>query len=684
MGVLIALLFALPPLLDIRDVKPVLVLRHEARVRRRFDWLKIAAQLLIAGAIAALAGWMAGTYRNASVFVGGIVATVAVLHVAGTILTAGLARLRRLPSFVLRQGIGSLYRPGNQTRVTLFTVGLGALFVIAVRLMQVNLQQEYALDLKGFAADMFMIDIQPPQRQAAYDALVRLGATRRDADPDVARPRLTGITRSPANAGRIPANRIGGEYRLPIRMVPDGNESIVSGTPWTATPATRPEVAVEERYAEWTRLIPGDALVFEVAGRRVEAVVTLIFKEDRRIRSLSSLARSDVVGRPGSLRDRCRTCSSAAPRGRSTAARRARLQNEFLVQFPGVTLVDALDDIQEVRKRVADVSRAVSILGGFVLVCGILILVGSVAMTKMHRLYEAAVLKTLGAKRRVLVRITMIEYGVLGLLAGAIGSGASIAVTWGHVQVRPAAGAVAPSSLDQPDRSDRHGAWWSSSSASWPPGTSSPRSRSGSCASSRITRSQDATPAPDSPAPAGRCVAVARTAVGATPHAQSLAVGTRRRRLRPLGAPAGRPVSLRERRLAGARRRARRSRELRRVRGDRGKDRARPSRDHRGGGGAAEPAAGIAPRSRSRTSTRASSTRRASNSSARRPIQPAAAADRRHPDRRGISRRKPATSRRSPRADRSAEPSASTRSIPARRWPASRKAARSFPIATTT
>ena len=428
-GVLIALLFALPPLLDIRDVKPILVLRHDPGVRRRFDWLKIAAQGLIAGALVVLAGWMAGTYRNASVFVGGIVGTVAVLHLAGSILTAGLARLRRLPSFVLRQGVGSLYRPGNQTRVTLFTVGLGALFVIAVRLLQVNLQQEYALDLGSLSADMFMIDIQPPQRQPAHDALVRLGATDVTLMP-MSRGRLVGITRSPANPGRIPSNRVGGEYRLPVRMVPDENETIVGGAPWSATPAARPEVAVEERYAEWAKLVAGDALVFEVAGRRVEAAVTLIFKEDRRVRTISSLARSDVVARPGSLESLPHIFVGAA-KGPIDGAARARLQNEFLVRFPGVTLVDALDDLQEIRKRIADVSSAVSILGGFVLVCGILILVGSVAMTKMHRLYEAAVLKTLGAKRGVLVRITMIEYGVLGLLAGAIGSAASIAVTWG-------------------------------------------------------------------------------------------------------------------------------------------------------------------------------------------------------------------------------------------------------------
>jgi putative ABC transport system permease protein len=118
---------------------------------------------------------------------------------------------------------------------------------------------------------------------------------------------------------------------------------------------------------------------------------------------------------------------------------RARLQNGFLAKYPGVTLVDALDDIESIRRRVADISAFISVLGAFVLTCGIMILVGSVAMTKMHRLYEAAILKTLGAKRRILASITIVEYTVLGLLAGTIGSAASVAVTWtmSHYGNRP-------------------------------------------------------------------------------------------------------------------------------------------------------------------------------------------------------------------------------------------------------
>jgi putative ABC transport system permease protein len=444
-GLLVALLFALPPLLEIRDVKPILVLRHGAGMRRRrFDPLKIGAQVLLAAAIAALAGWQAGTYRNATLFVAGIAATALVLQLASTVLMRGLAGLRRVPNFVLRQGIGSLHRPGNQTRVTLFTVGLGALFVIAVRLFQVNLQQEYTLDLGALSADMFMVDVMPDRRAEVAATIEQLGGTDVILLP-VTHGRLVGLTRDPLNPNRVANNRVGGQFRLTHRLTLNANETVVKGAFWPATPSDKPEISVESGYAEWLRLGIGDVLVFDIAGRRVEARVTSIRTTERRIRSLSSLARSDFVFRPGPLEAMPHTYVGGA-KGPSDPAARARLQNGFLAKYPGVTLVDALDDIEQIRRRVADVSTFVSILGAFVLACGVMILVGSVAMTKMHRLYEAAILKTLGAKRRVLASITVVEYAVLGMLAGAIGSAASIAVTWtmSHYGNRPLPWALQP------------------------------------------------------------------------------------------------------------------------------------------------------------------------------------------------------------------------------------------------
>jgi putative ABC transport system permease protein len=127
--------------------------------------------------------------------------------------------------------------------------------------------------------------------------------------------------------------------------------------------------------------------------------------------------RSDILFRPGVL-DSAPHLFVAAAKGPRESRARAQLQNTFVERFPNVTLVDALDDINEIRERIARASTGVSILGGFVHLCGVMILVGAIGVTRARRLYEAAILKTLGARRAVLARIAVVEFALLGPVGG--------------------------------------------------------------------------------------------------------------------------------------------------------------------------------------------------------------------------------------------------------------------------
>jgi putative ABC transport system permease protein len=428
-GVLVALLFSVPPLIEIRHVKPALVLRRESG-RRPFDWIQLGARAVLMLALLTMAAWEAGSYRRVAVFAGGLAGTGLVLQLAGLSLTAVVRRIGHLPSFVLRHGIGSLHRPGNQTPVILFAVGLGALFLIAVRIHQINLMAEYRLDLGALTADMFLIDIQPDQRANALDTLGKLGATDVTVVP-VVRARLVGAERTNPLRGRDEQVRrqFGGEWRLTYRDRLESAETIVAGSFWDAAASDRPEVSIEDDIAKMLDVEVGDSLVFDLLGRRITAPVTSLRQVDRASRSLSWLTRFEIVFRPGVLdaAPHVFVCSLKAP---PPGTARAKLQNALVERCPNVTVIDALDDIDEIRRRVNALSLAVSLLGGFVYACGVLILVGSIAMTKFQRLYEAAILKTLGARKGLIVKVAVVEYGVLGLLAGAIGSAASVGVTW--------------------------------------------------------------------------------------------------------------------------------------------------------------------------------------------------------------------------------------------------------------
>jgi putative ABC transport system permease protein len=315
-------------------------------------------------------------------------------------------------------------------------VGLGALFLITVRLQQVNVLRQYDFELDSTTADVFVIDVQKTQRAAAEETLTRLSGTQPKLVP-IIQGRITDLKRDPGNwteeASRLPANellkRLGWERRFSYRPNLVARETIIAGKFWEPTPSAEPEISVDERYARDLALGVGDKLVFNILGKSIEAKVTSIRRRERHYSPSSALTVFTIIFRPGALDDAPQSYIGAV-KGPAPGDQRARLQREFAEQFPNVTLIDAFDLVAEVRKRAGELSFAVSFAGGFVFLCGALILAGSIAMTKYQRLYEAAILKTLGAPKKLIVYIALIEYGVLGLLAGSIGSAAAVGLTW--------------------------------------------------------------------------------------------------------------------------------------------------------------------------------------------------------------------------------------------------------------
>jgi len=431
-GCTLTALFTIPPLLAIRQVKPLLVLRR-LDTAGPADPVQLIAVACAALGLLGLAFWEWGTYRGARTFVAGVATTAIVLRLAGTATMALVRRLQRIPFFIVRHGLGNLHRPGNQTNAILFAVGMGALLMIAVQVHGANLQRAFDSDIESLSADMFLIDIQKDQPDDVAASLRSLGGRDVRIVPVVG-ARLVGLKWNSEEAARaryagLVRSRLGNGFRLTYRPDLNRDETIVKGTYWNGEPSTDPEVSVEEPLADWLMLRIGDTLSFDVSGRKIDARVTSVRRIDRRVRMLSSRIPFEVIFRPGVL-ENASHAFIAALKGPPPGDARAALQNALLDRFPNVTVADILDDLEEARTRVRDVSVGISILGAFVLGCGILTLIGSVAMTKYARLYQTAILKTLGARKRVVLQSTMIEYGVLGLLAGTIGAAAATAVTW--------------------------------------------------------------------------------------------------------------------------------------------------------------------------------------------------------------------------------------------------------------
>ena len=107
------------------------------------------------------------------------------------------------------------------------------------------------------------------------------------------------------------------------------------------------------------------------------------------------------------------------------------MQSALVTQFPNVTVIDLREILLTIQVLVTNVTLAVTVVGALVLFSGVLILVGAVSMTKFRRVYEAAILKTLGASSRLIATMLVLEYGVLGAIAGTVGALGAIVLSWG-------------------------------------------------------------------------------------------------------------------------------------------------------------------------------------------------------------------------------------------------------------
>ena len=430
-GVLVSLLFSIVPLLHVRFVRPSLLLRDEAGPRGPRDWTRIAAVAIVSLALVAVAAWQASSVQVGVVLCVGFAALALVLHFAGQALVALIAPLANSRSFPLRHAVLHLSRPGNQTRVILLAVGLGAFFIVGIRSLQASLLTEFSVETAGGGPDMFLLDIQRDQVDGVTQFLnaPENGAGQARLIP-VLRARVTAVTGRNVTLENVEEVRrrgsLGREYTITYRDHLEANERVVEGRWWNGS-SPDAEVSIERSLQERFDLNVGDTVRFDILGRVVTAKVASVRSVEWRDSRNGGFM---FVFRPGVL-DQAPQTYVAPLKGPDGPQARARFQHDVVTRFPNVSVIDVLDILVTIRDVMSKVTLAISAVGGLVLFSGALILVGAVAMTKFQRVYEAAVFKTLGANTATIAKMLLLEYGVLGTLAGVIGSLGAVALTWG-------------------------------------------------------------------------------------------------------------------------------------------------------------------------------------------------------------------------------------------------------------
>jgi putative ABC transport system permease protein len=462
-GLLVSLLFALVPLLDVRRVKPLLLIRGLDALPRAMgggagrrsladrwhavDWTQVGATLAVSVALVAVAAWQASSLRVGAIVSLGFAGVAVVLHLAGAGLVRAARPLAQARWFPLRHAVIGLGRPGNQTRVILLAVGLGSFFVLGVRALQFNLLENFSVDAQRGGPDMFLIDVQQDQVAPLRTFLQERAIT--PALIPVLRARVTGVQGSELNLDNYQDVRGRGslarEYVITYRNHLEANERVTAGRFWSgqgALPADAPllEVSIERSIRERFKINVGDQMRFDVLGRIIQARVTSVRDvkwEDSRTGGFM------FVFRPGPL-DKAPHAYIGVLRAPEDPAVRATFQRDMVVKFPNVSAIDVREVMASIRSVLDNVTLAISIVGAIALTSGVLILIGAVAMTKFQRVYEAAILRTLGASTRLLGTTLALEYSALGLLAGLVGASGAMALSWAacryifHIDWRPA------------------------------------------------------------------------------------------------------------------------------------------------------------------------------------------------------------------------------------------------------
>ena len=427
-GILTTLLFSLPPLLSIRRIRPALIFRREMEGVRKSWQEKFADRrssagvgLLIAAGLAATAAWLGDSVRMGMWFAGGLIVSLAVLSATAWIL---LRILRLLPGWLpfrlpmaLRHGVANLYRPGVHAEAILVALGVGVTFTLSIYLIQTSVITQMARSAPPDMPNVFLINVTNVERDGLLDLLRNYPGVEGDVGlvPSVA-ARLHSINGQDLadrnldeNANRYRASR----GITSFEEQPEEYE-VLQGA-WWGPDRQGASVAVRDDAAETLDISVGDELQWIVGADTVTAKVAAIVRmESIRMGSNAyfTLSPEALEGRPAIYFGGVRIAPEKA----------VELQRDAFAKFPTVMLINAADVLSIVQDVVDQIALVVQFVSAFSILGGIIILSSSVVATRFRRIRETAILKTLGATRRKVAQIFAVEFLILGLVAGAMGS----------------------------------------------------------------------------------------------------------------------------------------------------------------------------------------------------------------------------------------------------------------------
>ena len=430
-GLLTAAAFALWPLGRAHDVPVSALFRDEIAPDRRLPRARyVAAAALAALALTVLAVTAAYDRKIAAIFVVAALAVFLSLRLVAVALMALARRAPRPRSTMWRLAIANIHRPGALTPTVVLSLGLGLALLVTVLEIDANLRKQFMAALPDKAPSFYFLDIQGADAER-FDAFVRAQA-----------PRAT-LERVPMLRGRIVA--AGGTKAEDLKprqdaqwvlqsdrgitytgVVPMGSR-VVEGKWWGEDYSGPPLLSFEKKLADGLGLKLGDEVTVNVLGRNITARIANLRAVDWQSLGINFV----LVFSPGAFAGAPAThiATVTYPGGGSAAEEMALLKTAGDA-FPAVTAVRVKDALDAVGQVVMNLVLAIRVASAVTLLAAVLVLGGALAAGHRHRVYDAVVLKTLGATRRQLLTAYALEYLLLGLATVLFGVVAGSIAAW--------------------------------------------------------------------------------------------------------------------------------------------------------------------------------------------------------------------------------------------------------------
>ena len=419
-GLALLLGFALPPLAALGRVPTLRVLRRDLGAPRAGGLITYAAGFAV---IALMILWKAEGLRLGAMVIGGFAAAMVAAGLLTWLLLKAASALRT-QGVTWRYGIANLRRRTLGSVIQVIALGIGMMALLVLTLVRHDLLYAWRTSLPSDAPNRFVVNIQRDQVQALQAFFEQHGVKKAILYPMV-RARLVQINDRPVSSADYPDERarrlVDREFNLSWVERMQADNQLSAGRWWSGAKPGR-QFSLEDGIAETLGIRLNDLLTFDVAGEPVSARVTSLRKVDWDTFNVNFF----VVAPPGVLEQYPATYVTSF----YLAAGNAALLASLVREFPNLLLIDVAQVMGQVQKMMDQVARAVQFIFLFTLLAGLTVLYAAIASTQDERLYQATIMRTLGASRAQLRKAILAEFAVLGLLAGLLAAAGASALSY--------------------------------------------------------------------------------------------------------------------------------------------------------------------------------------------------------------------------------------------------------------